>query len=559
MDIQLIESMLGLFAGVGIFLIACSMLSDNLQALSSGSLRRLFFKAAGSKMLGVGIGALGTAVIQSSGATSVMAIGFVNAGIMTLKQATTILYGASVGTTITGQIVALGLMAGESVSMGAVFSALAGLGALMALFAKTDRVKKSGGIIAGFGMLFVGLELMSSSMSVFAARDQIRLLIASVSNWALLILIGIVLTAIVQSSSVMSSIAITMLVAGLIDLEQGIYLILGANIGTCSVAVLSSLTGSENAKRTALILFMYKSFGVIAILILERLISMVLPGVFTYARVLEKVFPGMPQTQLAMFHTAFNVAIVVLFLPAVDLFVDLSRRIVHDKEPAEKRLRLYYLDYNLLKTPSIAARQVKNEVVNMGKIALANFNAALDIICTMDADDARLERFKQNEEELDYLNREITRYVIELQKVDHSDYDIRYLASTFRSVADFERVGDYAENITEYEASLSDGNDRFSPEAIQEIETVRGYVNELAEHVFKAYFYKDFYELSRANEVEDKVDDYTNAMAANHIERLAKGVCTANAGAQYISLAENIERVADHYINVGKTIESLGI
>ena len=552
MEIKVVESFLALFSGIGIFLIACSMLSDNLQAVSSGTLRKLFFKASNSKMLGVGIGTVGTAAIQSSGATSVMAIGFVNAGIMSLKQATTILYGASIGTTITGQIVALGLMAGESISTTVIFSSLAGLGAFLILFSKTDKNKKIGGIIAGFGMLFVGLEAMSSSMSVFAQKESIKTLIASVNNPFLLIIIGIVLTAIVQSSSVTSSIVITMLVAGLIDLNQGIYLVLGANIGTCSVAVLSSLSGSENAKRTALILIMFKTFGVVLFLLLQLFISLVTPGVFTYAKVLERVFYGVPQTQLAMFHTLFNVFNVIVFLPFVDTLVNISLKVVKDKETPEKQLKLYYLDYNLLKTPSIAARQVKNEVINMGKIALANFNTALDIICTMDV--SKLDAFKQNEDELDYLNREITRYVIELQKVDHSDYDIRYLASTFRSVADFERVGDYAENITEYEESLDSGNDKFSAEAISEIETVRGYVNNLAEHVFKAYFYKDFFELDKANEIEDMVDDYTNAMANNHIERLNKGICTANAGAQYLSLAENVERVADHFINVGKTI-----
>lgn len=552
MDIQVIESVLILFSGIGIFLIACSMLSDNLQAVSSGTLRRLFFKASNSKMLGVGIGAVGTAAIQSSGATSVMAIGFVNAGIMTLKQAATILYGASIGTTITGQIVALGLIAGESVSTSVIFSSLAGFGALLMLFAKSDKYKKLGGIIAGFGMLFVGLESMSSSMSVFAQKESVKTLIASVNNPFFLIVIGVVLTAIVQSSSVTSSIAITMLVSGLIDLDQGIYLVLGANIGTCSVAILSSLTGSANAKRTALILLMLKTFGVIVFVLLQFLISMLTPGVFTYAGILEKMFRGMPQTQLAMFHTLFNVFNVIVFLPFVDALVAVSMKVIKDKVIPEKHLKLYYLDYNLLKTPSIAARQVKNEVINMGKIALSNFNTALDIICTMDS--SKLETFKANEDELDYLNREITRYVIELQKVDHSDYDIRYLASTFRSVADFERVGDYAENITEYEASLNSGNDKFSEDAIQEIETVRGYVNSLAEHVFKAYYYKDFYELDKANELEDMVDDYTNAMANNHIERLNKGTCTANAGAQYLSLAENVERVADHFINVGKSI-----
>ena len=245
-----ISALLTLLAGIGIFLIACQMMSSNLESASSSKLKKLFEKASKSKMLGVGIGTIGTAAIQSSGATSVMTIGFVNAGIISLSQAATIIYGANIGTTVTAQIVALGMFGGNTISTTIIFSAFAGLGAFITLFAKTGKWKTWGGILTGFGMLFVGLSLMSSSMGDFAALDGVKTFLARVSNPILLVLIGAIFTAIIQSSSVMTSIALAMVVTGLIGLDQGIFLTMGSNIGSCVVAIIAGLTSGRNAKRT---------------------------------------------------------------------------------------------------------------------------------------------------------------------------------------------------------------------------------------------------------------------------------------------------------------------
>ena len=231
-----LSAILTLLAGIGIFLIACQMMSTNLESASSTKLKKLFAKASKSKLLGVGIGALGTAAIQSSGATSVMTIGFVNAGIISLSQAATIIYGANIGTTITAQIVALGMFGSNALSTTVIFSAFAGLGAFFTLFSKQDRWRTMGGILAGFGMLFVGLSLMSTSMGDFAALEGVKTFLARIGNPILLVLIGAIFTAIIQSSSVMTSIALTMVVTGLINLEQGILLTMGSNIGSCVVA-----------------------------------------------------------------------------------------------------------------------------------------------------------------------------------------------------------------------------------------------------------------------------------------------------------------------------------
>ena len=261
-------SVFSLIAGVGVFLIACSMLSSNLEALGSKKLKSMFSKASKSKLLGVGVGTVTTAVIQSSSATSVMVIGFVNAGIMTLAQAATVIFGANIGTTITGQIVALGLLGSNSISASAIFSALAGVGAFVLVFAKKDSTAKIGGITAGFGMLFVGLSMMSGAMGFFSELDSVRNFLALFENPFLLVLIGALLTAVVQSSSVMTTMSITMVVTGLITLNQGVYITMGSNIGTCVTALIAGLTSTENAKRTALIHLIFNVSGVFVFLLI---------------------------------------------------------------------------------------------------------------------------------------------------------------------------------------------------------------------------------------------------------------------------------------------------
>ena len=288
----IITSLLTLLAGIGVFLLACQMMSSNLEAASSERLKRLFAKASDNKLLGVGIGALGTAAIQSSGATTVMTIGFVNAGIISLAQAATIIYGANIGTTITAQIVALGMFGGNSVSTSVIFSALAGVGAFLGIFSKRSSFKTMGGILAGFGLLFVGLELMSGSMASFAALEGVKTFLAGIGNPLLLVLLGSAFTAIIQSSSVMTSIALAMVVTGLIGIEQGIFLTMGSNIGSCVVAVIAGVTSGTNAKRTALIHLLFNCAGVALFLLAAWAL-----GWFdiSYGSLFEKLFPSAPQ------------------------------------------------------------------------------------------------------------------------------------------------------------------------------------------------------------------------------------------------------------------------
>lgn len=533
-------------------------MSSNLESVSSNKLKQLFARTSKSKLVGVGIGTVATAAIQSSGATTVMVIGFVNAGIMSLMQAATVIYGANIGTTITGQITALGMFE-NSISTGVVFATFAGIGAFTMAFAKKDLVKKIGGILAGFGMLFVGLDMMSASMDTFASLDTVKNFLASISNPLLLVLIGTVLTAIIQSSSVMTSIAITMVFTGLINLDQGIYLTMGSNIGSCVVAIIAGLTSSTNAKRTALLHLLFNVSGVVIFMLVAMMMREISKAVnptkiITFGYLFGKMFPGVPQTQLAMFHTIFNVITVIIMLPLTNLSVKLVCKILPDKkkkdeQPAE---HFYYIDEHMLSAPPIAVQQTKNEIVNMAEIALHNYDLACDVICTLDY--SKIEKFRQNENELNFLNKEIARFVVKLSKLEMNDADHNYLATTFHTITDLERVGDYAENIIEYADKLKESDQKFSDVAISEVRNLQSRINDLFQKVMKAYVNSDAASLDEANVIEDEIDDITEAMGANHIERLRAGDCTPDVGAQYLSLASNSERVADHFINVGKSI-----
>ncbi len=554
----IISAVLTLIAGIGIFLIACQMMSSNLESASSTKLKSLFSKASRSRLLGVGIGTVGTAAIQSSGATTVMVIGFVNAGIMSLTQAATIIYGANIGTTITAQIVALGMFGGASaISTTIIFSAFAGIGAFLALFAKKDMGKKIGGTLAGFGMLFVGLSMMSGSMSNFAQLEGVKVFLSGISNPILLVLIGAVFTAIIQSSSVMTSVAIAMLCVGLISLDQGIFITMGSNIGSCIVAIIAGMTSGTNAKRTSLIHLFFNVSGVVMFLLVGFIIKLVTGGV-TFGSIFQSMFPDAPQEQLAMFHTIFNVITVMLILPLTDALVKLVCRIIPDDvQPEEKyRSRFYFIDRNMLKTPPIAVLQTKNEIVNMAALAMRNFNLSLDMVSSLDL--GRLEEFKHTEDELDWLNNEIIAFVVNLSgRRGLGEKDHIFLSGTYRTVRDLERIGDYAENITEYAQYLKDAGSSFSEKALVEIRELRNLLGELYEYALKAYNDEDFDALGKANVVEEEIDSFTKKMEDNHISRLSDRVCSPAVGAQYLSLSSNAERVGDHLINVAKSIRAL--
>lgn len=552
----IISAILTLLSGIGIFLIACQMMSSNLESASSSKLKNLFAKASKSKLLGVGIGALGTAAIQSSGATTVMVIGFVNAGIISLAQAATMIYGANIGTTITAQIVALGMFGENVLSTTVIFSAFAGIGAFAMLFSKSDFWKRMGGIFTGFGMLFVGLSLMSSSMSDFAEMEAVKTFLAGISNPILLVLIGAIFTAIIQSSSVMTSIALAMVVTGLITLDQGIFLTIGSNVGSCVVAIVAGVTSGRNAQRTAMIHLIFNVSGAVLFLVASFVMGLFSKDM-SFGNIFHRMFPDVPQVQLAMFHTIFNVATVIIVLPLTGALVKLVCKMIPDKvETDPDSPRLFFVDDNMLLTPPVAVQQTKREIVNMAQIAIGNFNRSLDIVTKLDFTEK--DKFAKEENQLNFLNTAIIDYVVKLSKKRQlSEKDHNYLTTTFRTVRDIERIGDYAENIVEYAGMLKESGEKFSSQAVEEIENVRTLINKLYDKIMLAYNDEDLNAFAEADKIEDKIDEYTKHMETSHIARMSLGLCSPDVGAEYLSLSSNAERVADHLINVGKSIRRL--
>ena len=546
-QIEIIEHLLELTAGIGVYLIAFKMISGNLEAVSSDRLKKTFAKISDSKIIGLCIGIVATVLIQSSSAVTVMTIGFVNAGILSLSQAATIVFGGEIGTTVSGQIVALGLFNAKTIDLNILFSSFAGLGIVLSSIAKKDNLKKIGEIISGFGILFIGLGLMSSSMRSFSQLDGLKLFLSQLNNVVFLMVAGAIITAIIQSSAAMTSIAITMVATGLISLEQGIYITLGANVGTCFTGVMAAMSSGTNSKRTSVIQLIFNIGGAVSVLLLDTLIKALSPS--SVGILFERMFPGSPHFQLAMFHTIFNIASVIVVLPMTDLLVSLSKKIIPDSEQDEESERFYFVDENMLKTPAIAVSQVKKEIVNMADIAMVNFNASISSIINMNTDNRKT--FVNNEKELNFLNKSLVEFIVKLTGLNNiSKKDYLYLSSTYKTIADIERIGDYSENIMEYTDKLIEYDEKLSDDAKAEIRELTDLINQLYDLAMDVYENGNRLSFIKSMKVEDKVDELTKKMAENHISRLSRNQCSAEAGAQFLKLASDVERIGDHLINI---------
>ena len=547
--LDIFYAFLSLLGGIGVFLYGMKLMGDSLEMVAGNEIKRMFAKISNKKLIGVGIGTVTTAVVQSSAAIIVMSMGFVNSGLMSLTQAITISYGANIGTCVTALIVAVGVGGFADVQLTVIFAALAGVGALMIMFTKKDKVKKIGGIITGLGMIFVGLSVMTSSMSIFSQSDKISAFLAKISNPALLLLFGILFTALIQSSSAVSGIVITMVasVPALLQFDQALYIILGSNIGTCITSLIAAIGTNTNAKRAAVINVFYKTVGVIIFGILS---------IWVLFGKMFSVFKA-PALQVAMFHLFFNVVATVIFFPFTNLMVKASEKIMPEKKKPvdENEPHLYFLEERLLRTPPVAVAQLKNEIENMAEIAKSNFDKCMDAVMVGKVSDV-IDEIAKNEKCLNFLNREITKYLVKLSQVDLSEDDKILISTSYHTVSDIERIGDYAENISEYAEKMEADKLTFSPKAISEIQTLKATITNLYDEVMKTYKEVTLDYIDKVNEYEESVDRQKEEMGEHHIERMNKGECTPEVGAIYLSLASNAERVADHMTNVAYAVRS---
>lgn len=547
--LDIFYAFLSLLGGIGVFLYGMKLMGDSLEMVAGNEIKRMFAKISNKKLIGVGIGTVTTAVVQSSAAIIVMSMGFVNSGLMSLTQAITISYGANIGTCVTALIVAVGVGGFADVQLTVIFAALAGVGALMIMFTKKDKVKKIGGIITGLGMIFVGLSVMTSSMSIFSQSDKISAFLAKISNPALLLLFGVLFTALIQSSSAVSGIVITMVasVPALLQFDQALYIILGSNIGTCITSLIAAIGTNTNAKRAAVINVFYKTVGVIIFGILS---------IWVPFGKMFSIFKA-PALQVAMFHLFFNVVATVIFFPFTNLMVKASEKIMPEKKKPvdENEPHLYFLEERLLRTPPVAVAQLKNEIENMAEIAKTNFDKCMDAVMVGKVSDV-IDEIAKNEKCLNFLNREITKYLVKLSQVDLSEDDKILISTSYHTVSDIERIGDYAENISEYAEKMEADKLTFSPKAISEIQTLKATITNLYDEVMKTYKEVTLDYIDKVNEYEESVDRQKEEMGEHHIERMNKGECTPEVGAIYLSLSSNAERVADHMTNIAYAVRS---
>ena len=542
---QLIESLIWLLAGVGVFIVGMNFMSDALEKSASSGMKRLLEKISNNRFSGVGIGAGVTAIIQSSSATSVMVIGLVNAGVMTLMQATPIIMGANIGTTITGVLVSL---KNDYFNMAMYLLAFAGV---MMGFAKKEKLKIAGSLCCGLGLIFVGLEVMSSEQAF--GNPLIERLFTSIFEKIdfplLLILVGSIFTALIQSSSAATGVVITMVGTGVLPLHMALFIVLGANIGTCVTALLASVGANTNAKRVALIHFTFNTIGTV---IFTSIIWIFQEPVIN---LLMSLIPGDDQMSLQMrvsaFHVIFNVTTTLFLLPFVKQLVKYACVIIKDKNTSGESLTLKFVDDRLLSTPPVALMQVKKEIEYM--LGIVEENIRLSFAAISDASTKHSEAIQNNEEIINFTNRALTQFLIKLSaNVEESDE--KTIGAYFHVLNDLERIGDNAENFHEIGVEMLKKKLVFSTEAKEEITQMRENVFkmfDLSKDAFENLNKEDLHELTA---LEDQTDNAKRQLTANHFARLAEGACSSELSPYYSSIVSGLERVADHLVNVGYSI-----
>ena len=544
---QLIGSLIWLLAGVGVFIVGMNFLSEALEKSAGEGMKRLLSRISNNRFSGVGIGAGVTAIIQSSSATSVMVIGLVNAGVMTLMQATPIIMGANIGTTITGVLVAL---KNDYFNMLMYLSAFAGV---MMGFFKREKIKLAGLLCSGLGLIFVGLNVMSSEQAFGnpLVETMFQNIFSVIDFPLLLILVGVIFTALIQSSSAATGVVITMVGAEVLPLDLALFIVLGANIGTCVTAMLASIGANANAKRVALIHF---TFNVIGSVLFTVIIWLFREPVVA---LLVSLFPGSDpmslQMRVSVFHVIFNVTTTCLLLPFASQLVAYSNRMIREKKTAEETYTLKYIDERLLAMPQVALMQVKKEMDYMLALVEENINLSFDAMEQENCKNAK--QVTVNENIIDFTNGALTKFLIRLSsQVEQSDEQV--IGAYFHVINDLERIGDHAENFYEIAQEMAGKKIAFSPKGKEELAEMRRKVLQMLSLAGKAFNGLDTAQLPQLSVLEDEIDTMKKELTASHFSRLAEGSCSAEVSPYFCSTVMCLERVADHLVNVGYSIVS---
>lgn len=532
--LSVINMCIELFGGLGLFLFGMNMMGDGLENSAGEKLKAVLEKVTSNKYMGVAIGALVTAVIQSSSATTVMVVSFVDAGLMTLFQAVGVIMGANIGTTITAQMV--------SFNLDAIAPLFIGLGSVIILLAKRKKIRDLASIALGFGILFLGMSMMSASMAPLAESTLFKNILEVVGeNIILGIAAGLLMTAVVQSSSATTGILVALGTTGTIDMNVALPIILGCNIGTCVTALLASIGSNRVAKKAALIHLLFNAIGVVIFL----------PFMNIVVDLVQKIDPYDVARQVANTHTIFNICVTIVLLPLSKYLVLLANKLMPGEDVIEHTGAIY-LDEKLLDNPIIATSQVFKETIRMGELAKKNVRLSMEGL--LEDNEKSMEIAYKNEATINMLEKEITDYLVLLSSHELPEEDSKILSSTFHVINDIERIGDHAKNIIELAVEKRKNKVDIEGEAREELINMYNRTIEAVNLAIDCYSNKDNEEAKKIKEIEDDIDRYEKTLRNNNIKRLNKKICCASASTIFLDIISNLERIGDHSTNIVESI-----
>ena len=531
---------LSLAGGLGLFLFGMDLMSDSIEKVAGARLRRILEFFTTNRFTGMLVGIVFTGIIQSSSACTAMVVSFVNSGLMNLYQAAGVIFGANIGTTITSQLV--------SFNLSAIAPVFLLCGVLVMMFSKKEKIKKFAEVIVGFGILFTGLNTMSSGMAEMKNVPEVVNLMKSLTSPLLATLVGTVLTAVIQSSSVTVSIVLLLANQGFLDLGICLYIILGCNIGACATALIASLPGKKDAKRAALIHFWFNVIGTLLIYVI------LFVGKEPIIRLIQSVSADNGRF-VANAHTIIKIFQVIVLFPFSGAIVKLASITVpgEDKKVGYREsYQLKYIGEKVVFNPATAVVEVIKELDRMASLASENLNRAMNALITLDEED--IEEVYQVEKNINFLNHAITNYLVKINQTTLPIEDLKSLGALFHVVNDIERIGDHAENIADAAAQRRDGNIQISKEAQKELGEMLDMVNTIIQYAIEMFAKSDDRHMNDVALLEDKVDNKERELQQRHVERLARGECTPEAGMIFSDIVSGLERVADHATNIGSCV-----
>ena len=547
MSVGDVSNFFGFLGGLGMFLYGMSIMADGMQKTAGSRMSSFLGMLTNNRFLAVVLGALITAIIQSSGATTVMVVGFVSAGVLNLSQAVGVIMGANIGTTITAWIVSMSQLgdAFEIMKPGFYAPLIIGMGALLLVFAKGQKKKTVGEILIGLGLLFTGLDFMSGSISPYTDAPIFARAFALLGGNPLLgMIIGALVTALLQSSSASVGILQTLAMNGVVTTNAAIYITLGQNIGSCVTAMLSSAGGSRTAKRAAVMHLAFNMIGAIVFGVLGFAVFSVLPA-FAASHITA--------VQISMFHTVFNLTMTTLLFPFGDWLVKLSGLVVKEEkevfvEDKETAVTLKHLDERIFESPAFAVETAALEVIHMGQITMKNVKRALDAIFTGNLEE--IQDVYKTEKTIDNMEKILTEYLIKVDNLSLTERQKRVVNNLFYSISDIERIGDHAENLAEQAEYMAEHGLDFTDTGMEELKSISSSVLKAFQHAIDARQTGNMDSVRKVSQYEDDVDNQEEELREKHFERLSAGECAPSAGVVFLDIISNLERISDHAYNL---------